>query len=792
MTVRQERLDRKTLSHLENGPGAVAWPDVRGMSNAEAAEAYAKSSIAVVPVPQKTKNPGGFLGQGWPTRATTDLDTIRDWWARWQDAGLATHVGGAHLLVFDVDAPENVPDELWTLLESAVCLPTTATPGHKRAHYVFRQRPGDQFGNGLGKLKPPRGKKWGEIRGYGGGLMLAPSVHVRADEDGAYSAVAEQVIPFLPGQIATKLSAVVNTREYRTLTVGELDAKAKAFLAMYAEEREPYALAPILREFDPTPGGRHASMWDAVCWALREAKAGRFAAEMAVDELRGRWEAAVDGEMRESGEFHRMVRDAAPLIDEEDANELWDRAHRNRWPSPRTPQKVAHEVIARAERDGRPVAHWRGEWLRWEGRCWGPTTDDEIRQMLYRLLRSANYEHVTKDASVEAPWNPDKAKVNNVIDALKAEALWPAHIEDGAWRDGRQCRVVPFANGLLRIEDLRLLEHAPDYFNTDYVRCDYDPDATSSAIQKFLDELTGDDPEAVETLMEFVGTRLVGDDRYQKMLVVVGPPGSGKGTFDRLLSKLLGRRHGGVRMDDYKNNGFPIEPLLGKTLVTFSDQRAQLNMKRFVDLLLQVVGGDEVSLRLPYAKRSVSLRLPLSFMILSNEVPVLPDNAGALVRRVLGISTPNTFAGREDFDLDAKLADELPAFVNLALSAYRRLIDRGKFIQPSSGKELLGLLRDNASHLAQFVSECCDVGPERFEPKVNVYPRWSDWCKAHGHTPTADNKFATDLYSLYLIGGQRIAQTKRTIDGERVPCYQGLSLKAAKSGGPSLKWTGDV
>lgn len=785
-----KRAERNPM-HLAIAPvGSPAWPDVRGLTSAEAAEAYAKAGIPVVPVRPGTKHPGSYLGQCWPQRATTDLNTIRDWWMRWPDAGIATHVGGAHLLVLDVDAPDKVPEWLWSLLELAVFLPTTSDPESKRGHYVYRQRPGDRFGNGLGKLKQPKGKNWGEVRGYGGGLVLAPTVHPRADEGGAYTAVPEQPINCVPDTIADKLNAVADVSEHRPLSLDELDANAKAFLAAYADEREPYALVPILAAFDSTPGGRHASMWDAMCWGLREAKAGRFAAQRAVDELRARWDAAFEGGSRipDPDEFNRMVRDAAPVADEEDAAELWDRAHRNRWPSPKAPQKVAQEVMARAERDSRPLAHWRGEWLRWTGRCWGPTTEDQIRQVLYRLLEKANYEHVAAGGVVlEAAWNPDKAKITNVIDALKAEALWPDAVEEGSWRDGRNCRVVPFANGLLRVDELRLVDHTPDYFNTDYVRCEYDADAKPDAIGRFLDDLTGEDREATDALLEFVGTRLVGDDRYQKMLLLQGPSGSGKGTLDRLLSKVLGRRHTGYQMDDFKNNGFPLKPLLGKTLVTISDQRAQLNMKKFTDLLLQVVGGDVMTLRLPWGKRSITQRLPLTFMILTNEVPVFPDNAGALVRRLLAIKTPNTFVGREDYDLDAKLAEELPAFVNLALAAYGRLVERGKFVQPESGRELLGMLRENASYLANFVDECCDVGPEFFEPKSTVHQRWQMWCRTNGHTPTAANKFASDLYTLYQADGKQITQAKPTVDGERVPCFQGLKLKVGGMSGKAAQ-----
>jgi hypothetical protein len=50
------------------------------------------------------------------------------------------------------------------------------------------------------------------------------------------------------------------------------------------------ANAPILDNFDPTPNYRHASMYDTLCWAMREAKSGRFSAQHALDECKGLWD----------------------------------------------------------------------------------------------------------------------------------------------------------------------------------------------------------------------------------------------------------------------------------------------------------------------------------------------------------------------------------------------------------------------------------------------------------------------------------------------------------------------
>jgi hypothetical protein len=304
-------------------------PDVTGMSNTAAAETYAKTGFCVVPIRLGTKNPGSLVGAGWPTLATDDLETVRDWWRRWPDAGIAIHVGGCLLLVVDVDIPENVPDWLWALLESAVFRPTTTDPNSRRGHYFYRLRPDEMFGCGLGRLKPPKGKKWGETKCYGGGLVLAPTAHPKTADGHVYSTGPNETIPYRPDELATKLNAAPNDGEWRILTPSELDAKAQAFLGTYAGDAEPYALDPICRNFDPTPSNRHPSMYESLCWAMREAKAGRFSAQRAVDGLRKLWTDSIGGEYRDDDpdEFNRLLRDAIARADADGtADELRARA----------------------------------------------------------------------------------------------------------------------------------------------------------------------------------------------------------------------------------------------------------------------------------------------------------------------------------------------------------------------------------------------------------------------------------------------------------------------------------
>ncbi|WP_082276935.1 bifunctional DNA primase/polymerase [Mycobacterium ostraviense] len=106
---------RKRLHHNESGGinsnSAVELPDVTGLSNAAAAQMYAKAGLHVVPIKPGTKHPGSYLGRGWPARASADLEVVSDWWRR-SDQPLRDRPGlpqnGLENHRFPVKTPKNV------------------------------------------------------------------------------------------------------------------------------------------------------------------------------------------------------------------------------------------------------------------------------------------------------------------------------------------------------------------------------------------------------------------------------------------------------------------------------------------------------------------------------------------------------------------------------------------------------------------------------------------------------------------------------------------------------------
>jgi hypothetical protein len=98
-------------------------------------------------------------------------------------------------------------------------------------------------------------------------------------------------------------------------------------------------------------------------------------------------------------------------------------------PAPSDPMGVARVLIDDHKYDGElTLRHWRNGWMQWHGTHWIEAEDKAIRSWLYERLEGAKYWHVQpatqtrEEISELRPWNPNRHKVADVLDALAAVA----------------------------------------------------------------------------------------------------------------------------------------------------------------------------------------------------------------------------------------------------------------------------------------------------------------------------------------------------------------------------------
>lgn len=453
---------------------------------------------------------------------------------------------------------------------------------------------------------------------------------------------------------------------------------------------------------------------------------------------------------------------------------------------PENPLDSARRFVDRYYRNGgqRTLHLYQGVFRAWSNAAYSTLEDGEINCKLYGLLDAAQRRQKVRDgAEAIVPFKPTKAKVANVFDALKAEAFLPGSVIPPRWLDGAgpvpAHEIAACANCLVHLPTDRTFPHTPNFFSLNALPVPYLPEkGAPEQLHRFLDDLFDDDVERRDTLQEIFGYFLTADTRQQKIPYIVGPKRSGKGTLGRLFTGLLGPANVCNPTLASLQSNFGLSALLGKQLAIITDARlGKADQHVVAERLLSISGEDGIDIDRKYTAPLTGVRLPTRFLIMTNELLRITDVSGALASRFIVIPLTESFYGREDLGLTDRLLGELPQVLNWAIAGWRRLQERGRFVQPSVALEAIQELEDLSSPVSAFLRECCEVGAAFQAECHEVYEAWQKWCKDTGRERVSNREtFGKDLRA--ALPGIKKPSNVRT-DGGRVRVYNGLRLKSA-------------
>jgi putative DNA primase/helicase len=447
---------------------------------------------------------------------------------------------------------------------------------------------------------------------------------------------------------------------------------------------------------------------------------------------------------------------------------------------PRDPMQAARALMAaRFMNDAHQLLHrHRGTFWRFHTNHYVLADQETVRAEVWLFLECA--QRLGRKNKPE-PFKPTRARVSDVLDALNSVCSLDNLIDPPTWLNGAHelpaaMEMFPVANGLLHLPTGELYPPTPSYFGLTATDVVFDPDAPKPRHWlAFLADLFGTDAEAVVTLQDWFGYTLSSDTSQQKILFIVGPRRSGKGTIARVLTALVGRDSVvNPRLASLQTT-FGLAPLIGKPLAFITDARlgGRSDQAAITERLLTISGEDPLTIDRKHIAAWTG-RLPTRFAILTNELPRITDTSGALVGRLIVLVLVQSFFGREDPALTGRLFTELPGILNWALVGYRRLRERGYFIQPASAHEAVEDLEVLSSPIKAFVNERCRVGLGQKVAVELLYQTWRMWCEEIGRKdPGTKQMFGRDLKA--AIPSLR---TTRPRDGDdRYREYEGIALK---------------
>ncbi|MGH7179424.1 MAG: phage/plasmid primase, P4 family [Tepidisphaeraceae bacterium] len=354
------------------------------------------------------------------------------------------------------------------------------------------------------------------------------------------------------------------------------------------------------------------------------------------------------------------------------------------------------------------------------------------------------------------PFKPTSRDIDNITDALNAVTYRKA--QSPAWLTGGEsmadpAQLIVAQNGVFVLDNAKLVKVSnptPRLFTTNALDYGLNQNAVPAlGWFQFIEDIFEDDQQQIQLLQEWAGLLLTSDTSLQKMLLLIGPPRSGKGTVARVLARMIGVANVCAQTLAGLGTNFGLWPLVNKTLLIISDARlsGRTDQAIVTERLLSISGEDLLTIDRKN-REAVTLKLNTRIMLLTNELPKLVDASGALSNRFLILSLRKSYLGAEDTTLTNRLLDELPGIAYWALEGLTRLQDEKRFTVPAASDAIRQELSDLASPVSAFLRDCCKVRPGLSVSVTNAFIAWQIWCgeqgrREHGTAAT----FGRDLRS---------------------------------------------
>ncbi|MEB3311987.1 MAG: phage/plasmid primase, P4 family, partial [Snowella sp.] len=317
-----------------------------------------------------------------------------------------------------------------------------------------------------------------------------------------------------------------------------------------------------------------------------------------------------------------------------------------------TPADLIARDIADEYRSKLAYNNESGQWMRYEADnpgVWSPESLEFIESLVYQVLTSKGISGFGGNAYVA-----------NIVKILRHQLLCRK------WIERSPSELIPFKNGVLEVATGKLLPHSPGYRFTWAMPREHNTLAQDwNTIDKFLTEATDNNPKIKKLLLCFCNAVLKGRSDLQKFLHLTGPGGTGKGTFMRLLTDLIGQNNTHTStLEDWCGNRFEAANAYKKRLIVFPDEDKKVgSLGRFKSL----TGEDFLRAE---EKRQKAFQFKYDGMVVvSSNFPIFQgDNSSGLTRRTILVPFNYVPLVRDRRNLNQEFEPELSAFINYLLS----------------------------------------------------------------------------------------------------------------------------
>jgi len=307
---------------------------------------------------------------------------------------------------------------------------------------------------------------------------------------------------------------------------------------------------------------------------------------------------------------------------------------------------------------------------------------------------------------------------------------------------------IPCANGMLRLRDKAILPFDPKYRRRNKLTVPYDSNAKC---RLFLDTLMRPalDPDELDLLQRWCGLALVSENLAQRILILIGTPGGGKGTFIRVLTGIIGQTNIASLRPDLLGERFELGRFLGKTLLYGADVPENFLNQRGASVLKSLTGYDPVTLEFKNSNESPLITCRFNVIVTCNSrlTVHLEGDTEAWRRRLAIVDYHKAKPTQVIADLDRQiLATEASGVLNWMLQGLDKIrADRWQLNLTSGQQKVVDdlLLESDAHNL--FARQELVRSPGEELTVQDCFAAYVEFCNQRGWTTLTKNKFSQTI-----------------------------------------------
>lgn len=337
-------------------------------------------------------------------------------------------------------------------------------------------------------------------------------------------------------------------------------------------------------------------------------------------------------------------------------------------------------------------------------------------------------------------------RVNAICNLLKVRTLRDVSFD--------RTPVWNFINGTLELDTGNFREHNPGDYCSVQAEYPYNPGATCPAWEKFIADVTGDDPKTMELLQFIPAYALFQDCPHEKIFVLTGSGGNGKSRYLKILQDLFGEKncsHVTPRglLDKFQRI------LLKDSIINLAGE-IKSDVSDAEEYMKQIASGETQSACYK-SKDYVNFTPRAKLVYACNGQLASGDTSDGLARRLIIIDFKMSFVDNPDpndryqrqkninilDDLETEL--QSGGIFNWVYSGYKLLKAVGYFTETNDQSQLMEDFKQASNPVRVFWEDRFEeLSPSEISYD-QAYADYTEWCTETGNKPYNSQKFHMEL-----------------------------------------------